>query len=289
VSSADWQHGFATPAGVRMHFVAAGPRDGPPVLLLHGFPEFWYGWRHQLPALAAAGFRAIAPDGRGYNLSGKPPRVGDYAIERLVADVVGLARLFGGRVSLVGHDWGGIVAWFVAMWRPDLIDRLVILNAPHPAAYLRELRRSLDQPLRSWYTVFFQLPWLPEALALADDCAILRHTLRRDPARLGAFGDADVAEYVRAWTRPRAMTCAINYYRAAFRSFSGVRKQLLRIECPTLLVWGMRDRYLAPALTEGLERWVPRLRVERLPQASHWVQHDEPEAVNRLLVEFLKG
>jgi epoxide hydrolase 4 len=289
VSSPDWQHGFATPAGVRLHFVAAGPRDGRPVLLLHGFPEFWYGWRHQLPALAAAGFRAVAPDGRGYNLSGKPPCVADYAIDRLVADVVGLARTFGGRVSLVGHDWGGVVAWFVAMWHPDLIDRLVILNAPHPAAYLRELRRSIDQPLRSWYTALFQLPWLPEALALADDCAILRHTLRRDPARPGAFSDADVAEYVRAWTRPRAMTCAINYYRATFRSASSVRKQFVRIACPTLLVWGVRDRYLAPALADGLETWVPRLCVERLPQASHWVQHDELQTVNRLIVEFLTG
>jgi epoxide hydrolase 4 len=143
--------------------------------------------------------------------------------------------------------------------------------------------------LRSWYTALFQLPWLPEALALADDCAILRHTLRRDPARPGAFSDADVAEYVRAWTRPRAMTCAINYYRATFRSASSVRKQFVRIACPTLLIWGMRDRYLAPALADGLETWVPRLCVERLPQASHWVQHDEPEVVNRLIVEFLTG
>ena len=289
MSSPEWQHGFATPAGVRLHFVTAGPPNGPPVLLLHGFPEFGYGWRHQLPALAAAGFRAIAPDGRGYNLSGKPPRVADYAIDRLVADVVGLARLFGGRVSLVGHDWGGVVAWCAAMWRPDVIERLVILNAPHPAAYLRELRHSIDQPLRSWYTAFFQLPWLPEAFALAHDCAILRRTLRRDPARPGAFSDEDVAEYVRAWTRPRAMSCAINYYRAAFRSASSVRKQFVRIECPTLLVWGVRDRYLAPALAEGLDAWVPHLRVERLPRASHWVQHDEPEAVNRLLLEFLKA
>lgn len=287
MSSADWQHGFATPAGVRLHFVAAGPAAGRPVLLLHGFPEFWYGWRHQLPALAAAGFRAVAPDGRGYNRSGKPSRVADYAIERLVADVVGLARGFGGRVHLVGHDWGGVVAWFVAMRHPGVIERLVILNAPHPAAYVRELRRSLAQPARSWYAAFFQLPWLPEALALAGECALLRRTLRRDLACPGTFGDRDVAEYVRAWSQPRAMTCAINYYRAAFRSLSVVRDRTARIECPTLLVWGMRDRYLVPALADGLERWVPQVRVERLPRASHWVQHDEPDAVNRLLIEFL--
>ena len=244
-----------------------------------------------MPALAAAGFRAVAPDGRGYNLFGKPPRVADYAIERLVADVVGLARRFGGRrVSLVGHDWGGVVAWFAAMWRPDLIERLVILNAPHPAAYLRELRRSIDQPLRSWYTAFFQLPWLPKPRAGGRLRQLLRRTLASaTPPGPAPFSDADIAEYVRAWTRPRAMTCAINYYRAAFRSASSVRRQFARIECPTLLVWGMRDRYLAPALAEGLETWVPHLRVERLPRASHWVQHDEPETVNRLIVEFLGG
>jgi pimeloyl-ACP methyl ester carboxylesterase len=289
VRPAAWEHGYATPAGVRVHFVAAGPTTGPPVLLLHGFPEFWYGWRHQLPALAAAGFRAVAPDGRGYNLSDKPPRVADYAIERLVADVVGLARALGGRVSLVGHDWGGVVAWFVAMRHPEVVERLAILNAPHPAAYFRELRRSLAQPARSWYTVFFQLPWLPEAVALAGDCAVMRQTLRRDPARPGAFSDRDVAEYVRAWSHPRAMTCAINYYRAAFRNLSLVRDRTERIDCPTLLVWGMRDRYLVPALADGLETWVPQLRVERLPHASHWVQHDEPDTVNRLLIEFLTG
>jgi epoxide hydrolase 4 len=280
-------HGYADSNGVKIHYAKMG--SGPLIVMIHGFPDYWYTWRHQMEGLADK-FTVVAIDQRGYNLSDKPAGVENYDVRLLVGDVLAVIKQLGQQKAIVvGHDWGGVVAWFVAMWRPDVIERLVILNAPHPAAYLRELRRSIDQPLRSWYTALFQLPWLPEALALADDCAILQQTLRRDPARPGAFSDADVAEYVRAWTQPRAMTCAINYYRATFRSASSVRKQFVRIACPTLLIWGMRDRYLAPALADGLETWVPRLCVERLPQASHWVQHDELQTVNRLIVEFLTG
>src|SRR4051794_731441 len=156
-----WTHRHAEVNGVRLHYVEAGQRGRPAVVLLHGFPEFWYSWRNQIPALAAAGFHVIAPDMRGYNTSGKPPRVRDYRVETLVDDVVSLARQVGGRVHLVGHDWGGVVAWLTAMWRPDVVDRLAVLNVPHPVPYLREVRRGFVQLLRSWYVFFFQLPWLP--------------------------------------------------------------------------------------------------------------------------------
>ena len=273
-----------------LHYVESGRSDAgrPSVVLLHGFPEFWYSWRNQLPALAAAGFRALAPDLRGYNLSPKPPRVRDYRIELLAGDVAALIeRDCCGRAHLVGHDWGGVIAWHLAMHRPELIDRLVILNAPHPAAYLREIRRP-PQLLRSWYIGFFQTPWLPERTIAANDYASLRRLFRTDPARSGAFTDDDVARYVRAFKEPGALTAAINYYRAALRQGPGHFARSTRpITNPTLLIWGERDRYLVPELTRGLEEWVRNLRVERLPGATHWVQHDEPARVNELLLQFL--
>ena len=277
--------------GIDIHYVEAGRGSAtrPPVVLLHGFPEFWYGWRQQIPALAEAGFHVIAPDLRGYNRSGKPTRVRDYRMELLVGDVAELVRhVGGGRVSLVGHDWGGIIAWRVAAAHPDMLDRLAILNAPHPAAYIRELWRNPAQLRKSWYAFFFQVPWLPEALVRSNDFALMRRGFRVDPARRGAFSRADIDRYVEAFSRRGALTGAINYYRAAFREGpSKMAGGLRRIDTPTLLVWGMKDRYLDPALTRNLERWVTTLRVERLENASHWVQHDEPETVNRLLIDFL--
>jgi pimeloyl-ACP methyl ester carboxylesterase len=254
-------------------------------VLLHGFPEFSYAWRRQLPALADAGFYAIAPDLRGYNLSPKPPRVRDYRIEALAADVLGLIRETGQpRASVVGHDWGGVIAWWLAMHHPEAVERLVVLNAPHPAAYLREVRRPA-QLLRSWYALFFQLPRLPEAAIRGNDFALLR-SLFRDIA----FTPDEIKQYVDAFARPGALTAALNYYRAAFRQGPGhATRSIRRIDAPTLLIWGERDRYLVPELTNGLEQWVSDLRVERLPDASHWLHHEEPERVNRLLVEFLSA
>jgi pimeloyl-ACP methyl ester carboxylesterase len=278
--------------GVRLHYVECGdPSAGRTVVLLHGFPGFWHCWRHQIPALAAAGFHVVGPDLRGYNTSGKPACVRDYRIEKLADDVVALARLVspGRPVSLVGHDWGGIVAWYAAMWRPEAVERLAALNAPHPAAYLRELRRvGSSQVLRSWYALFFQLPWLPEAVLAFDDFAMLRRMLRTDPVRPGAFTPEDIVQYVRAWSQPGALRAGINYYRAAARRGPGrLARDVRRIDTPTLLIWGERDRYLVPDLTRGLEQWVPSLRVERLPRASHWVMQDEPGVVNDLLTGFL--
>jgi pimeloyl-ACP methyl ester carboxylesterase len=288
-------HRFAVVGGVRLHYVEAGPQAGTVkgserlCLALHGFPEFWYSWRHQIPALAAAGFRAVAPDLRGYNESEKPPGVASYRVGRLVADVAGLIRQAGvTRAHVVGHDWGGGIAWALAAARPEVVDRLVILNAPHPAAFLRELRTP-GQLLRSWYMFFFQLPLLPELLFRAGDFALLERTLRHGPARPGAFTEEDIRLYKQALARPGALTAAINYYRAAFRHLGGLRRDLRPVCCPTLLIWGERDAYLGVRLTDGLGPWVHDLRIERLPAASHWVQHDEPERVNRLLLDFLRA
>ena len=171
--------------GIFLNCFEEGPADGPAVILLHGFPEFSYAWRHQIPPLAAAGFRVIAPDLRGYNLSDKPKGVRAYRIEELVADVAGLIEFAGGSAVLVGHDWGGIIGWFTAIRHPKLVRKLIILNAPHPAAYLRELKRPA-QLLRSWYVLFFRLPWLPEAMLKLNDFALPRRLFRQGPARRSA-------------------------------------------------------------------------------------------------------
>jgi pimeloyl-ACP methyl ester carboxylesterase len=284
-----------TPPGqsVRLFFLDHRPHGAPaglPVVFLHGFPEFSYAWRRQLPALAAAGKRALAPDLRGYGRSPAPPRVRDYAIELLAGDVLELIRReCDGRAHVVGHDWGGVVAWWLAMHHPEAVGRLAVLNAPHPAAYLRELRRMSGQLLRSWYILFFQLPWLPERFIRSNDFAALRRLFRTDPARRRAFTADDIDQYVAAFSKPASLTAAINYYRAAFRAGPASMARSVRpVESPTLVIWGERDRYLVPQLAEGLGQWVPDVRVERLPSASHWVQHDEPERVNQLLIEFLQ-
>lgn len=282
-----WQDRWAAVNGIRLHYVEAGA--GPAVLLLHGFPEFWYSWRHQIPALAAAGFRVLAPDLRGYNLSDKPRGVANYGLQHLVGDVEGLVRDTGRpRAAVVGHDWGGAIAWAFAMRRPELVDRLIIINAPHPAAYLRELR-TLDQLLRSWYVFFFQMPSVPEWRFRRRHFALLQEALRRPPTRPGAFTDDDIRLYKEAFARPGALTAAINYYRAVFRSrFRRARDEARLVTVPTLLLWGERDPYLSPRLTEGLSQWVPHLRVERFADAAHWPHVEWPDRVNSYMIEFLR-
>ncbi len=274
-------HRYADVNGVRLHYVEAGA--GPPVLCLHGFTDFWFAWRHQLPALAAAGFRALAPDLRGYNLSAKPPGVRSYRVEALLGDVVGLIRHAGvERAVVVAHDWGGVLAWLLAAFHPAAVERLVILNAPHPAAYLREVR-TLGQLLRSWYVFFFQLPLLPEALLRAGDYALVERALRR-----AEFTPEAICKYKQALAVPGALTAGINWYRAAFRR--GLRpdpRMLQPLHTPTLVIWGERDPYLSLRLLDGLEKWVPGVRIERFPSSGHWVQNDAAEAVNRLLLTFL--
>jgi pimeloyl-ACP methyl ester carboxylesterase len=282
-----WQHREARVNGVRLHLVEAG--SGPLVLLLHGFPEFWYSWRHQIPALAAAGFRVIAPDLRGYNLSDKPRGVSAYRIEALLGDVIGLIRSAGEeRAAVAGHDWGGVIAWRLAMHHPQAVEKLIILNAPHPAAYWRELR-SGAQLLKSWYVFFFQTPGLPELMLSAGDFAWLDRLLRRQPVNRGAFAAEDVRRYKQALARPGALTAALNYYRALRHPSQRAVRDDAPIILPVLLLWGERDSYLSVRLTEGLGAWAPNLRVVRFPDVSHWIQNDAPKHVNRLMIEFLRN
>jgi pimeloyl-ACP methyl ester carboxylesterase len=281
------RHGYADLSEVRLHYVEAG--EGPLVVLLHGFPEFWYSWRAQIPALAAAGFRVVAPDMRGYNLSSRLEGVGAYGMPHLTGDVRELIAERGAqRALLAGHDWGGSVAWATAIGHPEVVERLAILNVPHPRRLLQGLRTP-RQLRKSWYIFFFQLPELPERLVSRNRWQGFRDNFEHD-ARPGAFSAADIERYVEAWSRPGAITAMINYYRGAVRqapqrAVAGIAP----ITAPTLVIWGERDRHLGAELAEPEHRDVPQLEgVERL-DASHWVQHDQPEAVNRLLTEFFSA
>jgi pimeloyl-ACP methyl ester carboxylesterase len=272
--------------GVRLHYVEAG--TGPLVLLLHGFPEFWYAWRWQIPALAAAGFHVLAPDLRGYNRSEKPAGIRSYRMEVLMEDIAGLIRHAGAnKAVVVGHDWGGGIAWSLAMHQPHLLEKLIILNAPHPAMFFRHLR-TWKQLRKSWYIFFFQLPLLPEFFLHAGKYYFLDRAFRSEPVRPGTFTEQDIARYKEALDQAGALTAALHYYRAAFRRhWRKHRTSFPPIEAPTLLIWGEQDRYLDVRLTHGIDQWVPRLRIERLAEASHWVQSDAWEAVNLLMIDFL--
>jgi epoxide hydrolase 4 len=277
--------GHAHLGEVRLHYVEDG--EGPLIVLLHGFPEFWFSWRFQIPALVEAGFRVVAPDMRGYNLSSKPRRASAYDTDRLAADVRDLIHERGGeRAFVVGHDWGGSVAWITAMNHPEVIERLAILNVPHPRRMLQGLRTP-RQLAKSWYMLFYQLPWLPELSARARGWWGWRHVFESE-ARPGAFTPRDIERYVEAWSQPGAPTGMVNFYRAALRQTRRRAERRIRpVEAPTLVIWGQRDRHLGAELAEPERADVPNLvRVVRLPEASHWVHQDEPGRVSELLVDF---
>jgi pimeloyl-ACP methyl ester carboxylesterase len=257
--------------GIRLHAVEAG--DGKPVILLHGFPEFWYGWRHQIGPLSEAGFKVLAPDQRGYNLSDKPD---NYDLDTLADDIAGLIDT----AAVVGHDWGGIVAWWLAVKYPEKVERLAILNAPHPVVFRRFLLTSPRQLLKSWYTFYFQIPCLPEAMFRWRNWHLLVESMRKT-SRPGTFTDFD--PYREAWSQPGAMTAMINWYRAKLPKSTDSR-----VHAPTLVIWGTQDTALDRRLAKASLKHCDRGRVDFIEEATHWVQHEEPERVNRLLIDFLR-
>lgn len=272
---------------IRLSVTSEG--DGEPVVLLHGFPEISYSWRHQLPALAGAGARAIAPDLRGYGDSDRPSEVEAYALPALVGDIVGLLDAVGSdSAHLVGHDWGGSIAWVLASRDPDRVRSLTILNSPHPVASA-EARQLTEQQQRSWYMLLFQFTGVAEAWLSGDDFANLRRTFFGTAAK-GVFTDEEQERFVEALRRDGAVTAALNYYRANMPPASWLRPppDLPPIEVPTMIIWGEADAYMSPILLErSAAKVAGPLRIERLPGVSHWVQQEAPERVNQLLVDFL--
>ena len=280
---------FIETNGVRLHAVVAG--SGPLVVLLHGFPQTAYAWRKQIPALAAR-FRVVAPDLRGYGESDKPPRVADYRVAVLVADIAGLIRALGAeRAHIVGHDWGGAVAWMLAQRYPEMIERLAVLNSPHPAAFSRALRSFSRQLLRSWYIFAFQLPMLPEWWLTRDAAAPLADLLRASGAGR-TFSEDDLIECRHAFCRRGAASAALAYYRALFRdALTGHLGDATRaISAPTLVLWGTRDVALGVELTRGMRRYFSGpFELRYIRGASHFVMEERPDVVNRALAEFLSA
>ncbi len=282
------EDGFVEVNGVNLHYVRQG--EGPLAILLHGFPEFWYSWRHQLPFLSGR-FTAVAPDMRGYNLSDKPQGVSAYYMEELMEDVKGLIKAFGEeKATIISHDWGGVIAWNLAAFFPEVVDRLVIMNAPHPVAFWRELRRNPKQRKSSWYVFMFQVPWLPEWYVRRGDFEMLEKVFSGWVYRKESFAPEDIRKFKEAMGQPGCLTSAINYYRGAVRDTSGIKRlrNFPKIRVPTLVIWGEKDRALTNDLAQELDPYFelpPEVRF--VPQCSHWVQQEQPEVVNEMLEAFL--
>lgn len=280
------EHRWVDVGDVTLHVALAGPEEGPPLVLLHGFPEAWFGWEHQIDALVDAGIRVIMPDQRGYNLSERPGRVADYAVDRLAADIVGLVRALGhADWHLAGHDWGAAVAWELAFDAPAGLSSVSILNVPEPSVLLKAALSS-RQGLRSWYMVAFQVPVLPEAFLLRDGAAPMARGLEGS-ARPGVFGDEALARYRTAWCRPGALTAMIAWYRAALRR-PRPRPASARVRLPMQILWGEQDAFLGAELVDPSAARCDNVQVIRFPDATHWVQHEEASAVSVHLVEHVQ-
>ena len=271
--------------GIRLHVAEAGDPKGEVILFLHGFPEFWYGWRKQLAFFAAHGYRVLAPDQRGYNLSSKPSGVKAYTLSQLTTDIADLIQqAIARKVYLVGHDWGGAVAWTVAQHYPNLLKKLVILNMPHLEVMQQELRTNPKQLLRSWYAGFFQLPVLPEAFSKAFNFKVLERSMC-STAKTGTFSEAEIEHYKSAWQQPQALTSMINWYRAYKYSELDTTRD---VTVPTLLVWGRKDKFLSDSMAQPSIKKCLDGKLIFMDDATHWLHHEKPEEVNNFIFDFIR-
>jgi pimeloyl-ACP methyl ester carboxylesterase len=289
-----FEHKYADVNNIRLHYVVAG--KGKLIMFLHGFPEFWYGWKNQL-AEFGRDHQAVAPDMRGYNLSSKPADVEKYRIKYLIEDIRALVEHLGRKkFILVAHDWGGGVAWPFAIRHPEYLDKLIIINAPHPVTFVRELRDNPAQQKASQYILVHRTPEA-EGILARDNYAVFVSSLLKDGMRDGYFTEEDRKAYIEAWSQPGALTGGLNYYRAAhLGSFTGesddslsANPSLFMVNVPTLVIWGEKDRWLLTGNLEGLEKYVPNLTIKRIPDGSHWVIHEKPGLVNSYIREFIEG
>jgi pimeloyl-ACP methyl ester carboxylesterase len=284
---------YADVNGIRLHYVSVG--KGKLILFVHGFPEFWYGWNNQLTEFGRD-YQAVAPDLRGYNLSSKPAPVDQYQADYIVEDLYALVRFLGHHsFCLVGHDWGGVIAWILASRYPRSVEKLIIINAPHPAVFARELRENPAQQQASQYMMMFRNPQAEQFLS-ANNYAALVESVLGEGLKQGYFKEEDRNRYVEAWSQPGALTGGLNYYRAAalgpsLRDTPQEEDKLLRgqIDVPTLVIWGEKDRYLLTGNLQGLDQFVSKLTVRRIPDASHWVVHEKPTLVNSYIRDFIEG
>lgn len=289
------RHGYAAANELKLHYAASGPEDAPLILFLHGYPEFWHAWRHQLEDLGDA-FHCVAPDLPGYNLSSRPADVARYRTKRLIEDVVAFAGQFSRRrkFTLVAHDWGGALAWAFAIRHPELLERLIIINAVHPGAFQREIARNPEQAAASQYIHEIRAEG-SEARYAANDYALLWKSLEKT-AEAGHLSAEDRAAFVKAWSQPGALTGMFNWYRAMRmdppKPGAQVQAELygdesLMVRVPTRVIWGMQDTALLPGCVEGLERWVPNLDVRRVPEGSHWIVYEKPHLISETIRSWL--
>lgn len=271
--------------GIRLHTVQDGEGNNEIIIFLHGFPEFSYAWYKQLSYFAANGFHALAPDQRGYNLTSKPRGVKAYMIENAVEDLAALIKqLTPGKITLVGHDWGGGVAWITACKYPELLNKLIILNMPHPQVQSKNLKTNPKQMLKSWYVGFFQLRVIPEALCRAFNFKFLEWNFLRT-SNPNTFSRQDLEQYKQAWRQPRALTSMINWYRA----FKYVQIQNHKqVKVPTLIIWGKKDTYLSAEMAQQSAEWCADGKVVMLDDATHWLHHEKTDEVNSLILEFVQ-
>lgn len=289
MSSASIQHNYIKVNGIRLHYVEAG--EGQPLILLHGFPEFWYSWRKQIPALAEH-YRIIVPNMRGYNLSDKPKGVAHYKPSIVTEDIRQfIHKVTDGQATLIAHDWGGAIALNLAEQHPELLDKLIIMNTAHPQLLLKTFITNFTQLKKSWYMFFFQLPGLPEHYIGKALPAFFKKAFRGWAHRQDAFTDEDIQAYVDVFSQPYALTAAINYYRAAFREApSRLMAKSHQIQADTLAIWGEDDRALDPILLKRMRNdFANRFEVHAIPNCSHWVQQEYPDEVNRAIIDFLVG
>lgn len=272
--------------GIHLHAIQAGPEGGKLLILLHGFPEFWRGWIKQIDPLSSAGYYVLAPDQRGYNLSDKPAQLEAYVLDELGKDITGLIKAAGRQKAvLVGHDWGGIVGWWLGIHSPEMLEKLVILNAPHPIAMRHALMLNPEQILKSSYAIFFQLPWIPEAISRNNDWRLVANAMR-ESSRPGTFSEEDMEHYREAWWRKDAFKSMLNWYRANARPLPMLPEEA-RVSVPTMLIWGEKDVALGKSLVDTSAQLCDQVRVEVFEEATHWVQHEEAERVNQLILDFL--
>lgn len=284
VLSGNWQHDFINTNGINLHYVTEG--EGPLMLMLHGFPEFWYSWRHQIPEFAKD-YKVVALDLRGYNDSDKPPQTSAYKMSEFIKDVEGVIKGLGyEKCVLVGHDWGGAIAWHFAYAYPEMVEKLIVLNIPHPGKFAEGLN-TIEQLFKSWYIFFFQLPALPEWLLQLNDYEAIASGFLNSAVEKSAFSDADLEAYKDAFAKRGALTSGINYYRNIFPSIFE-EKNWGKLQVPTLTIWGENDNFLGKELTYHTEDYVEDFQIWYIPNCGHWVQQEKPDLVNQYMREFLE-
>ncbi len=270
---------------INLHYITQG--SGSLILMLHGFPEFWYSWRHQIPEFAQD-YKVVALDLRGYNESDKPQQKSAYVMAEFIKDIEGVIKGLGyENCVLVGHDWGGAIAWCFAYAHPEMVEKLIVMNFPHPAKFMEGLGTP-EQLLRSWYIFFFQLPFLPELMFEFDDYQAIASAFKNMSLNKSAFTEADLEAYKDAAAKRGALTAMINYYRNIFPGFFD-RQEWGMLRIPTLMIWGKNDTALGTELTYGTEEYVESFQLRYIPNCSHWVQQEQPELVNQYMQEFLSN